>query len=689
MKKILALSLVLAAATIAKGAVPSSIEVRRGGLVATNAGGAGLYLTSDGTNYYWALVTSSNTNIPTYVLTNNQASAATFSSDVNIATLLQVTGTGGGTGVRVAGRTDLSSVNVTNFLRNYGWFQVDGAQTNLTSLFVASGSPIYFLDPSGNIGGQVSAASLLNSNVISTNGFFGIVRVSGKQTNLNDLYVTGSSAEIRVNGTILGQSGYIKADRLGTTGNSAPISIMPNDTPSVEVTTTNLQPANAAVIGLGYTGREFTSADITSIKASTTTSTVFSANSIVANLITNSGLPTNSILRVGPGGIITTGIIGSGLSLAADGTLSATGGGGGGGAPAMSYVALPSSGIVGGTQLAYSTNLSADISVTFSNLIGTNRYFLQWLSTGQKVSFNNSGTLFFLDAGRGGYSESSTNAGVYEMQVWKDDVSGRTNALFHGREYQLAFGSGVTASTNELTGVVTVSATGGAGSGGGVQTNFFNRETFGPETDAIDVWISNQAATAGPSGNVGNGTASPGNASHLGPYHVIYTSTATSNSTAGAYLGGTVVVTNRPIRFATRTATTLTNGTQINWVGFIGYTGLSTTTNPADTVSFRYAPMGGDTQWVAYCANSGSGSQVTNINTGVSVTNDAFYSFGIVCEKNQVRYYINGSCVATNNDATTFPNDVMSAAAAAKTMTNEPVRVRFLKMRIEQPVLGQ
>jgi hypothetical protein len=45
---------------------------------------------------------------------------------------------------------------------------------------------------------------------------------------------------------------------------------------------------------------------------------------------TNSYLPTNTIMRVGPGGIITTGIIGSGLSLAADGTLSATGGGGGG-----------------------------------------------------------------------------------------------------------------------------------------------------------------------------------------------------------------------------------------------------------------------------------------------------------------------------------------------------------------------
>lgn len=119
--------------------------------------------------------------------------------------------------------------------------------------------------------------------------------------------------------------------------------------------------------------------------------------------------------------------------------------------PAMPYVCLPTSGIVGGNQLAYSTNLSADISLTVSNLIGTNRYYVQWFTTGQKVTFNNSGAWFFTDAGQGGYSESSTNAGLYELQVWKDDVSGRTNVLYHSREFRLVFGSGHSPSTNQIS----------------------------------------------------------------------------------------------------------------------------------------------------------------------------------------------------------------------------------------------
>lgn len=57
------------------------------------------------------------------------------------------------------------------------------------------------------------------------------------------------------------------------------------------------------------------------------TSTVLQASSVVASSYTNTSLPTNAIVRVGPGGILTTSIIGSGLTLGADGTLSATGSG--------------------------------------------------------------------------------------------------------------------------------------------------------------------------------------------------------------------------------------------------------------------------------------------------------------------------------------------------------------------------
>ncbi len=47
-------------------------------------------------------------------------------------------------------------------------------------------------------------------------------------------------------------------------------------------------------------------------------------NSVTAASYTNTSLPTNAFMRIGPGGIMTTGIVGSGLSLSPGGTLSAT-----------------------------------------------------------------------------------------------------------------------------------------------------------------------------------------------------------------------------------------------------------------------------------------------------------------------------------------------------------------------------
>lgn len=52
------------------------------------------------------------------------------------------------------------------------------------------------------------------------------------------------------------------------------------------------------------------------------TSTVAQAGSVVAGQYTNTSLPTNAFMRIGPGGIMTTGVIGSGVSLSAGGTLS-------------------------------------------------------------------------------------------------------------------------------------------------------------------------------------------------------------------------------------------------------------------------------------------------------------------------------------------------------------------------------
>ena len=253
------------------------------------------------------------------------------------------------------------------------------------------------------------------------------------------------------------------------------------------------------------------------------------------------------------------------------------------------------------------------------------------------------------------------------------------------KQVEFTPGANVTLTTNGST--VAIAASGG----GETFTNFFVRTAdFARGYDVMDVRVENQTATLLPSGNPAAGTAAAQNVSAGAPYHVKYTSTATSNNNAGWIAGAQLLTTERSFYFATHFATSLTNGTQMTFIGTIPFTGLPSIHNPADSICFRYAPiLGGDTtKWVAYSANSGSGSQVTNIDTGITVTNDAWYTFAITKNATTIKWYINGSAVATNTDTTSFPAGAnVGLAVGTKTMTNEPVNVRNYKLFVESTLI--
>jgi hypothetical protein len=146
--------------------------------------------------------------------------------------------------------------------------------------------------------------------------------------------------------------------------------------------------------------------------------------------------------------------VGSGLSVSG-GNLTASGGGGGGGGGPASYVALPTSGLISGTQYGYVTNLSANQMLIVSNLTADIHYFVDVKTAGYVASISNYQSIYFMDAQQGGIASLSTN-GVSTLEVWKDSVSGNTNAMVHGPEFALVAAGGVVLSTNNLTRVLTV-----------------------------------------------------------------------------------------------------------------------------------------------------------------------------------------------------------------------------------------
>lgn len=664
MKKFLALSLVLAAATIAKGAVPSSVEVRRGGLVSTNSPVLGYYLSTDGTNFYWSTVTAANTNIPNYVLTNNQSSAVTLASDLSVSQLLTLPGTGGGTGARIAGRADAASLNITNFIRNFGWVTTDGPLTNAVGLYNANDAPSYFLNLAGTIAGAVSANSLQNTNIVTTNAYIGVLRVTGLQTNSTDQRIVGSNPKLYVQALSSPNTTFLDGHGLGTvSGGSQPYIIISVEGNQVLfLTDTNFLPAPGInySLGQGAAGNIF--------------SGIFASNATFYTSVTNKYLPTNSIMRVGPGGIITTSIIGSGLSLAADGTLSATGGGGGGGGLSMDYVALPTSGIIGGTQLAYSTNLTAlssGITVTASNLLSTNRYFLQWKSAGQKVTFANSAAWFFTDSGQGGYSESSTNAGFHELQIWKDAVSGQTNALYHGPEYKLVFGSGVTASTNNLTGEVTITASGSSSITAGQGIYQFSDGTlvkarlYDPfESSAIpDAEGVNESTSTGGAISTAAATATGWRLGGRGGMKSLKTWNTNTASYASLFFGGNSVSSPYTI-ISTNTASFITVGFDFGGGPFtncpvvLGTATRFDATAPGSAIGW-VLPTSVTNKWGCFSVNNSTTSGTNYVGPPLTTSSNALVRFGFELSPGPIIVFTtNGIPAWTNSTANTIPTNV-------------------------------
>lgn len=180
---------------------------------------------------------------------------------------------------------------------------------------------------------------------------------------------------------------------------------------------------------------------------------VYATNIVGANVRPTS-MAASSLARTDSSTNLAVVTVGSGLTF--DGTtLSvASGGGGGGGGPA-SYTVLPASGIIGGTQYGYATNLSANQMLIVSNLTEDIHYFVEVKSAGFVASISNYQAIFFMAEQQGGVSALSTN-GVSALEVWKDSVSGRTNAMLHGPEFALAADPGISFSTNNLTRVLTL-----------------------------------------------------------------------------------------------------------------------------------------------------------------------------------------------------------------------------------------
>lgn len=175
---------------------------------------------------------------------------------------------------------------------------------------------------------------------------------------------------------------------------------------------------------------------------------VATGTGVVSGVLRMPSIPTNRVMFLDGNSNMVGLSLGANLSSSA-GVLSASGSG------SSTFAAIPTSGIIGGTNYGWTTNLSSNLMIVLSNLTANQFYYIDLLSAGYTATFSNSAAWYFVDAGQGVYSSAATN-GFTHLIVWNDNVSGRTNALLIGPSYTLATDSDVEASTNLLTGVVTI-----------------------------------------------------------------------------------------------------------------------------------------------------------------------------------------------------------------------------------------
>lgn len=197
------------------------------------------------------------------------------------------------------------------------------------------------------------------------------------------------------------------------------------------------------------------------------------ATNIFSGPVRLPSLATNGIPFIDGNSNLTRLGIGSGLAVSG-GNLVVSGGGGGG--SSISYAAIPTSGIVGGSTLGWTTNLSANLMLVVSNLTLDTHYLIDIRSAGYMASISNYQAFDFRDAGLGGISAFPTN-GTSTLEVWKDTPSGRTNAILHGPEYSLVAAGGAVLASNNLARTLTVIggvtvATNGTTLGSGTNINF-------------------------------------------------------------------------------------------------------------------------------------------------------------------------------------------------------------------------
>jgi hypothetical protein len=162
----------------------------------------------------------------------------------------------------------------------------------------------------------------------------------------------------------------------------------------------------------------------------------------------------------------------------------------------LSYAAIPTSGIVGGSTYGWTTNLSANLMVIASNLTANVHYFIDIRSAGYVASISNYQSFYFRDAGLGGISSFGTN-GSSTLEIWKDTPSGLTNAIMHGPEASLVVAGGPVLVTNSLTRTIThigglTVATNGVTVGSGTNVNW---------TSGVTGYVSGATLNLGIAGN--------------------------------------------------------------------------------------------------------------------------------------------------------------------------------------------
>ncbi len=127
--------------------------------------------------------------------------------------------------------------------------------------------------------------------------------------------------------------------------------------------------------------------------------------------------------------------------------------------PLITYAAIPTSGIVGGSQRGWSTNLSANLLLSPENLFTNWHYRIDVHTLGFVCTVSNGAGIYWRGYGLGGVTQLPTN-GTSTIEIWKDGVSLRTNAILHAPGLTIApDGNCIQFLTNLLTRVVIVTNT--------------------------------------------------------------------------------------------------------------------------------------------------------------------------------------------------------------------------------------